>query len=53
MKKDYLKPEMEVMEFVSEMYMQSASNNNNIGEGDPDQPLDTNNRRGSWGDLWN
>lgn len=50
MKKDYLKPEMEVMEITVESMIATS---NNIGEGDPDRPLDTNNRRGGWGDLWN
>ena len=51
MKKEYVKPEMVMEEFISEIYMQSTSSN--VG-GDVDGDIEeTNSHRGSWGDLWN
>lgn len=56
MKKDYLKPEMDVTEFLGSVLMLDASNGNesNVpgeeGEGDV---FGANDRRGSWGDFWN
>jgi len=50
-KKVYVKPEIEVQGFVSDVLMQSASWALNE-EGGEEQSL-TNGRRGTWGDLWN
>lgn len=56
MKKDYLKPEMDVTEFLGSVLMLDASNGNesNVpgeeGEGDV---FGANDRRGAWGDFWN
>lgn len=55
MKKEYIKPSMEASEYVSEIIM-NASSSIKIGEGTFDSSEDeqyTNNRRGTWGDLWN
>lgn len=54
MKKEYIKPEMLVEEFISDIYMQSASGDDKMDfeEGD-DDGRGANDRRGGWGDLWN
>lgn len=54
MKKEYIKPEMEVSAFDSEVFMLGGSslttnNGSNYEEGDD---LLGRGRRGSWGNLW-
>ena len=53
MKKEYIKPEILVEELISEIYMQTTSDDDELdqtpGEG---IPL-SNERRRNWGDLWN
>lgn len=57
MKKEYIKPEIAVEQFISECYMFNTSNENegNIagegGEGNEGE-YNTNSHRGSWGNLW-
>ena len=53
-KKEYVKPEMVMEEFISEIYMQSTSNDNKQDweQGDTDG-RGANEHRGGWGDLWN
>ena len=56
MKKDYLKPEMDVTEFLGSVLMLIASNGNESelpGEGGETDEFGANDRRGSWGDFWN
>ena len=55
MRKEYVKPNLVVEEFISEIYMQPAS----VGAGgsviEPDKPVipgEANDRRGGWGNLW-
>jgi len=50
MKKEYIKPEMAVEEILVETMI--ATSPGGVEEGEPDQPLGTNDRRGGWGDLW-
>lgn len=55
MKKAYIKPEIEVLEFVSEILMESGSVTTNLpgfGEGDGEGEVDANRHRGEWGNLW-
>ena len=55
MKKDYLKPEMEVMAFASEMCMQTTSTGGNqqpVIPGEGEEGDFANDRRGGWGNLW-
>lgn len=52
MKKEYIKPEMLIEEFISEIYMLGSSEDTQPivpGEGDN---FGANDRRGGWGDLW-
>ena len=55
MKKEYIKPEMEVMviDVQSQMMTTSPGTEPGFGSGDADdsEVLSTG-RRGSWGDLW-
>ena len=55
MKKEYIKPEIEVMAIEVEAQMMTASPNvqPGFGEGEADgsTPL-SNRRRGTWGNLW-
>lgn len=57
MKKVYVKPEIEVVEFELESSMMVESVNSNLpgtgfgGEGDAD-PNEANRHRGEWGNLW-
>lgn len=52
MKKDYLKPEAEMLDIVTSVYI--AETSNNIGEGNPEEPTIplSNNSRGEWGNVW-
>ena len=50
MKKEYIKPEIAVEEFISEIYMESSSIVD--GEGDWFGANDRRERRGSWGNRW-
>ena len=55
MKKMYVKPSMEVVEFYSDVVMKAASGvdfgfkGEDGGEGE----AESNDRRGGWGNLWN
>lgn len=51
MKKEYIKPEIVVEEFVSEIYMQSTSDDE-IGQKPGEGIPLSNDRRGEWGNLW-
>lgn len=54
MKKEYIKPSIEIAEFSSEVVMLSGSSIN-VGEGTFDSSEDdqySNHRRGTWGNLW-
>lgn len=55
MKKMYVKPSIEVVEFYSDVVMQSASDQSfEIGGGDNGSgEAESNDRRGGWGNLWN
>jgi hypothetical protein len=56
MKKMYVKPSMEVIEFCSKIAMQAASGGPSfeIGGGDNGTgEAESNDRRGGWGNLWN
>lgn len=58
MKKEYVKPEMVMEEILLEGMLASSTGGGNgddeLGNGGGvDQPLDANDRRGGWGDLWN
>ena len=55
MKKEYLKPEMDVMEFLGEVLMLDASgeHDSTVPGGEDDGSGFSNDRRGGWGDLWN
>lgn len=50
-KKEYVKPEMVVEEFMAEIAFLDASNPEIGGEFGGE--FDSNDRRGGWGDLWN
>ena len=50
-KKEYIAPSMEIVEFVSDIVMQISSNLHDDEEADSKDQL-SNNRRGSWGNLW-
>lgn len=55
MKKEYVKPEMVVEQFMAELAFLGGSQTE-VGGGEgprPDRPMDTNEHRGGWGDLWN
>lgn len=55
MKKAYIKPEIEVLEFISEILMESGSVTTNLpgfGEGEGEGEVDANRHRGEWGNLW-
>lgn len=57
MKKMYVKPSMEVVEFYSNVVMRVGSLNVNVGGGDnagDDEIVEagSNDRRGGWGSLW-
>ena len=52
-KKTYMTPEVEVTEFASQVLMSAASQLNTLNdEGGEEQSLG-NDRRGTWGNLWN
>ena len=60
MKKEYVKPEMVMEEFISEIYMLGGSssidedeNQSGMGQGNTGSGFNANEHRGSWGDLWN
>ena len=58
MKETYMTPEMAVLEYNTEILMQSVSVGNTLpGVGDggdgTGKDEDTRGHRGSWGDLWN
>ena len=50
MKKEYIRPEIVVEEFISEIYMQAVSTTP-IKPGGTGRPK-VNQRRGDWGNLW-
>lgn len=51
MKKDYLKPEAEMLDIVTSVFIAQS---NNVGEGDSNEPVIplSNNSRGEWGNVW-
>ena len=51
-KKEYIKPSMEVAELVSDVIMTGGSNLGQYDEEAGSKDQLSNNRRGSWGDLW-
>ncbi len=55
-KKEYIKPEIEIMtiEVQSQMMTTSPGTKPGFGEGEADDstPLTNRRRRGSWGNLW-
>jgi hypothetical protein len=55
MKKMYVKPSIEVVEFYSDVVMQSASDQSFEigGEDNGSGEAESNDRRGGWGNLWN
>ena len=55
MKKMYVKPSIEVVEFYSDVVMQSASDQNfgDLGGDNGTGEAESNDRRGGWGNLWN
>ncbi len=59
MKDTYMTPEMAVLEYNTEILMQSVSTGGTLSEvengGDSNggKDADTRGHRGSWGDLWN
>ena len=54
MKKEYVKPEMVVEQFMAELAFLGGSGlgGNTDPDGPGEEPL-SNDRRGGWGDLWN
>ena len=48
MKKNYFKPEVDVVDIV----INSMILNNSIPEGEDDKPNETNKHRGEWGNVW-
>lgn len=55
-KKEYVKPEMVVEQFMAEIAFLDASSGNSMGSGDEElgeDEIGANDRRGGWGDLWN
>ena len=54
-KKEYIKPSIEVIELESDVIMTGGSNEGTVvfpgGDAGSEDQL-SNNRRGSWGDLW-
>lgn len=55
MKKEYVKPEMLVEQFMAEVAFLDASSDTNMGIGDGNQKPGgpaANDHRGGWGNLW-
>ena len=54
MKKEYIKPEMMVEQFMAEVAFMigSGEHEGNIPGGEDDGSGFSNDRRGGWGDLW-
>lgn len=55
-KKEYVKPEMVVEQFMAEIAFLDASGDNiggNDNVTDDNEGFSANDRRGGWGDLWN
>lgn len=49
----YVKPEMDVMEIAVESMLASSTDNDDMmGPGDPNTGFNSNENRGSWGNLW-
>ena len=55
MKKMYVKPSMEVVEFYSDVVMKAASGQSFdiVGKDEGEGEAESNDRRGGWGNLWN
>ena len=57
MKKEYVKPEMVVEQFMAELaFLDASGSQTEVGGGDGPRPggsMDANEHRGGWGDLWN
>ena len=51
MKKDYLRPEAEIIDIITSSLMQITSPGD-IPEGEDDLPLDAGNHRGDWNNIW-
>lgn len=52
MKKDYLRPEAEIIDIVTGNLMTTSNSDTEVPETDKDQPLDAGNHRGEWGNIW-
>lgn len=54
MKKEYIKPEIAVEEFITEVFMNNTSGPGSVTEGDGEHEgeYESNSHRGSWGNLW-
>lgn len=52
MKKEYLKPEMIVEQFMAEIAFLDASGMPSDKDPIGDDEIGANDRRGTWGDLW-
>ena len=50
MKKDYLRPEAEIIDIVTGNLI--ATSDTELPETGKDQPLDAGNHRGEWGNIW-
>lgn len=50
MKKDYLRPEVEIIDVVTGNLI--ATSGTEVPETDKDQTLDAGNHRGEWGNIW-
>ncbi len=50
MKKNYLKPEAEILDFVVTDMI--AASGTDIPEGEDNMPNETNKHRGEWGNVW-
>ena len=51
MKEIYVRPQIEVLEIEVETVLMQGSYTG-VKEGETSDTFDANNRRGSWGDLW-
>lgn len=53
MKKVYIKPEAEIIEFENEVYMLTGSPEIGAGgDANDDEEANSNRHRGEWGNLW-
>ena len=52
MKKNYLKPEIFSLNFVSESIIATSPGGTDVPEGEDNKPNETNKHRGEWGNVW-